>query len=87
MATAAPGYWMNETSGVLKPAVEAYLSGDPLDQAQIAALRAYMRQWIMAPVWRGKEVVDLRRRVDGLSSRQTIERWLDDALELDIDPL
>jgi hypothetical protein len=26
----APGYWMNETSGVLRPAIEAYLNHDEL---------------------------------------------------------
>lgn len=26
----APGYWMNETSGVLRPAVKAYLEHDEL---------------------------------------------------------
>jgi hypothetical protein len=39
-----PGYWMYETSGVLRPAVEAYLAGGPLSEAHIAALCAYLRQ-------------------------------------------
>lgn len=39
-----PGFWMNETSGVLRPAVEAYLRREPMTPNQIAAMRAYLRQ-------------------------------------------
>ena len=38
----APGYWKHETSGVLRPAVEAYLGGGPMTGSQIAAMRAYL---------------------------------------------
>ena len=44
--TEAPGYWMNETSGVLRPAVEAYLFHEDLSHEHIATLRAYFRQWV-----------------------------------------
>ena len=37
----APGYWMNEMSGALRPAVEAYLHDEPMTARQIAAFRAY----------------------------------------------
>lgn len=86
-AARRPGYWMNETSGVLKPALEAYLRDDPLDDGQIAALRAYLRQWIMAPAWKGAGVPRLRASIDGLTSRQAIHEWLAVAAELNIDPL
>jgi hypothetical protein len=82
-----PGYWMYETSGVLRPAVEAYLAHDELTPAEIAAMRAYLRQWIMAPGFRGPGVDELRRRVDELTSRQAIARWLDRAEAEGIDPL
>lgn len=82
----ALGYWMHETSGVLRPAVEAYLQGDPMTGEHIAAMRAYLRQWIFAPVWEG-DVADLRTRIDGLTSREAIAAWLVDADELGIDPL
>jgi hypothetical protein len=35
-----PGYWMHETSGVLRPAVEAYLRDEPMTEAQIEATGA-----------------------------------------------
>ena len=85
MAERLPGYWMHETTGVLRPAVEAYLSGGPMPPEQIAALRAYLRQWISDPVWEGAD--ELRARIDGLSDRAAIERWLDDALDIGIDAL
>lgn len=84
----ARGYWIYETTGVLRPAVEAYLRREHLDDGDISALRAYLRQWIFAPVW-GIDVglFALRARIDSLTSREAIDRWLDDALKIGIDPL
>ena len=90
--TKAPGYWMWETSGVLRPAVEAYLAGDvELTELQIAALRAYCRQW-MEGDYRGGDVTgpdvsELRAEVDGLTSRAAIAAWMRKALLAGIDPL
>lgn len=81
-----PGFWMYETSGVLRPAVDAYLNHEPMSGEQIAALRAYLRQWIAAP-WIGPGIERLRTKVDGLQSREAISDWLDDALAEGIDPL
>jgi hypothetical protein len=78
-----PGYWMNETSGVLRPAVEAYLNREPMSEGEIAAMRAYLRQWIAGFFG----AADLAGRVDKLTSREAIEDWLDDATEIGIDPL
>ena len=82
-----PGYWMNETSGVLRPAVQAYLAGGPMDAAQIAALRAYLRQWIAAPGFIGPEVAELRAGIDGLTDRAAIAAWLAKAVDAGVDPL
>jgi hypothetical protein len=92
----APGYWMYETSGVLRPAIEAFLRGEPLTEAHIAAMRAYLRQWICAPVWdtnphAGPEehawLARMRARIDDLTSRKAITNWLDDATDDGMDPL
>jgi len=82
-----PGYWMNETSGVLRPAVESYLSGGPMRPEHIAAMRAYLRQWITAPGFQGPGIEELRADIDGLISRRAIERWFHRAIEEGIDPL
>jgi hypothetical protein len=82
-----PEYWMHETSGRLEAAIWALLEDEPLNDEQIAIVRAYLRQWIMAPVWHGPPVAGLRRRIDELTSTAAIRRWLDDALSENIDPL
>ena len=51
----------------------------------IAAMRAYLRQWIAG--FFGSGAADLAGRVDKLTSRAAIEDWLDDATEIGIDPL
>ena len=90
-----PVYWMYESSGVLRPAVEAYLNDEPLTGAQIAALRAYCRQWIMSDVWDHPDVseegrgwlAELRSDVEGLTSRAAIASWLYRAAGAGLDPL
>jgi hypothetical protein len=67
---------MFETSGVLRPAVEAYLNHETMTPNQIAAMRAYLRQWIAAPGWQGANVDCLRRNIDTIISRADIDRWL-----------
>jgi hypothetical protein len=82
-----PPYWVHETSDTLKSAVEAYLSGQPMSEAQIAAMRDYLRQWIDAPLWIGPEIPELRSRIGSLVSYQAIKDWLRDADQVGIDPL
>jgi len=81
------GFWMFETSGVLRPAIEAYLKHEPMTDEQIAAMRGYLRQWIADPGWHGERVVELRQGIDGLTTRARIKAWLDLAMEMEIDPL
>jgi hypothetical protein len=91
MPSQIPGFWMNETSGVLRPAIEAYYSQSAgtghMTGEQIAAMRAYLHQWIAAPEWKGPEIEPLRRAIEGLTSYEAIKQWLDDALDANIDPL
>jgi hypothetical protein len=83
-----PGYWMHETSGVLRHAVEAYLHGNAMTAEQVAAMRAYLRQWINAPHWGGGDYLEeLRNGIDALGSRFAIADWLNRAEQLGIDPL
>lgn len=77
---------MHEISGQLRPAITAYLQGEPIDGRQIAAVRAYLRQW-MAGDWRGPMIDVLRTQVEELTTREDISRWLDRALDVGIDPL
>lgn len=81
-----PGYWKNETSGVLKPAIEAYLDGQDLTPRQIGAIRGYFRQWMLGS-WRGPLLDVLRTQVEEITTRQDITAWLDRAQDEGIDPL
>lgn len=85
--TSEPGYWMHETSGVLRPVIKDYLDGNDLSPQQCSTMRAYLRQWIAAPVWQGAFIDELRRSVNALTSRDAIEVWLDAAEQVGIDPL
>lgn len=86
-APSGPGYWPNETTGVLRPAVEAYLAGGAMTVSQIAAMRAYVRQWVNAPGFAGAEVDRLRGEVDSIVDRPSLAAWLDRAIAAGIDPL
>jgi hypothetical protein len=44
-----------------------------------------LRQWIEA--MRGPEIGALRARVEELTSREALDRWMGDALRMGIDPL
>lgn len=84
----APKYWTYETSGVLRPVVEAYLKGRILSPAQIALMRAYLRQWIISPVWAPEPAIErLREQVGRIESTAHIHQWLEEALHVGIDPL
>ncbi len=84
-ATSMPGYWPHETTGTLRPVVIRHLEGAALDQAEIAVMRAYLRQWMASDHWHGAD--DLRGRIDGITTNDSLRAWLDDALTLGIDPL
>ncbi len=81
-----PGFWMNETSGRLAPAVRAYLEGRQLSRAGVMVIRAYLRQWIAGDFQGGEPLEALRRGVDAIHSTGDIDDWLAAALELGIDP-
>jgi hypothetical protein len=85
------GYWMYETTGELRPTVEAYLRGDDMTAEQIAVMRDYLRRWIFCPFWRddgdGISLNEMRRRVVRLTSRSAIDAWIEDVQREGIDPL
>jgi len=82
----SPGYWMYEAGGAVRPAIAAYLMGEPMTEHQTAVMRAYLRQWMTGP-WQGQTVHILRSRIKGLTTRAAITAWLADALKEGIDPL
>ena len=87
MSEAVPGYWMNETSGTLRPAIVAYLEGRELTPEHMRLLRAYLQQWMAGPWGPEPEVGQLLADIPTLTTRQAFSCWLDRALDLGIDPL
>jgi hypothetical protein len=90
----APKYWMYEVSGKLVPAIKRYLEGTRAFPDDVNLIRAYLRQWIDSPVWEdGAEgetrsaLDDLRRKARELRTIDDITAWVEDALNLGIDPL
>lgn len=45
-----PNYWLNEQSGILKEAVEAFFSDEDMSSEDIEILKAYISQWLEPPM-------------------------------------
>jgi hypothetical protein len=95
-ALTEPRYWMNESSGVLRPVVVAYLRHEMLDDSQVAIMRTYLRQWIDATVWDAnphstaverQAMARLREAAKDIATREDISEWLLGAQVNGIDPL
>jgi hypothetical protein len=86
-APESPGFWRDERGPLLRPAIEAYLGGKPMTTMQLAAMRAYLRQWIAAPIWEGPMIEKLRADIETLYSREAITAWIERAEQEGIDPL
>jgi hypothetical protein len=81
-----PGYWMNETSGVLRAPIMAYLQKEKLTPDQIELIKAYICQWIYADVWLSPKLGRLRKMASAIDSEEAIDNWLTEALCEGIDP-
>jgi hypothetical protein len=92
----APKFWRNETSGVLEPAIMAYLGGGPMTESQVMLVRLYVLQWINSPVWNENpaitdygraELKALRDQAEAIRTRADLREWFHIALDEGIDPL
>lgn len=93
----APGYWRDETSGLLAPVVTRYLQGErALNASEIDILRRYFVQWACASIWDTNPHLDhegeanlerLRERARAIRAISDVDRWREAALELGMDPL
>jgi hypothetical protein len=82
-----PACWMYDTSGVLHPVIEIYLSGEPMTPEHVAIVKVYLHYWVRQREWRDPEYERLRETVDGLQSRDDITAWIDQARAIKLDPL
>jgi hypothetical protein len=93
----APKYWRYETSGELAIVVGVYLCGErPLTLREIALMRAYVKQWILSPVWdlnpaitdeSRAELDQMRQDAGRIASESDLRAWLRRADENGLDPL
>ncbi|WP_104907135.1 hypothetical protein [Nostoc sp. 'Lobaria pulmonaria (5183) cyanobiont'] len=86
-----PLNWRNETSGELPRAVFKYFSSQYLRIDEISILAEYCRHYINAPCWDAaggftSELAALRQSADSISSVADISQWINDCLEIAIDP-
>jgi hypothetical protein len=81
-----PKHWRYETSGVLRPVIDAYLRGHELTTHQVSSMRAYLRQWIQSPAWFGDNS-DLKRSVEAIQTVADIQAWVKAAVRRGMDPL
>lgn len=93
-----PPYWRNETSGNLREAIETYIRykakeiQNPPTTTHIKLIKSYLAMWIYSPAYIQSpgfeaEKKILRDTVEHINSVQDIDRWLDAAMEIGIDPL
>lgn len=96
---AGPLRWQDDVTGILPAAVRAFID-EGLGRAkcmswQTELVRDYMEYYVYAPCWTTgdddpdfrKKFLALRERVKSLKSAEEIAAWLNDALDLGLDPL
>jgi hypothetical protein len=82
-----PHHWMTERSGVLERAIEAYFNGEKLAPAQLAPIKAYLRQYLERAVLAGDaNRAVLLRRLETLRTTRDIERFADDIAGYGVEP-
>jgi hypothetical protein len=82
-----PHFWMTEQSGLLEPAVEAYLNGEPLSAAALDLIKQYLRQYLERALMAGAANRGaLLRRTEALRNSREIERFADELSEYGVEP-
>jgi hypothetical protein len=91
-----PLYWRDEQTGLLPAAMQAYVfyGADPTlnrppTARQLALVINYFRYVINAPCWRDSsgEVTRLRSLAAQMTTIEEIEQFIEDCLEIGIDPI
>jgi hypothetical protein len=91
----APKYWMHETGGELRRAVERYLTGSEMSIHDCRLVILYLQQWVNSPVWDANPIqsVNSKRKLSQLREGAAAARTRDDieacthlAVDLGLDP-
>ena len=77
-----PRFWMEEKTGVLEEAVEAYIDGERLTAAQLTTIRTYLKQFIeRAPLTGDAKVHLLLQKIERIRTSKDVEDFADEAAE------
>ncbi len=77
-----PRFWMEEQTGVLEDAVEAYMAGERLTSNQLRVLKIYLRQFVeRAPLAGEAKIRLLLQRLDRLKTTREVEDFADELAE------
>ncbi len=70
--------------------VFAFLDGQPLTDVQLEMVRDFCEYYIFAPCWQTQGAEEqfqrLREQIQTIGTRQELEVWLHESLEVGIDP-
>ena len=82
-----PRFWMEETTGALAEAVNAYIDGERLEPTQVELIRLYLKQYIERAVLAGDVNRNLLlQRLPKLRTARDIENFADEIAEQGIEP-
>ena len=77
-----PRFWMEEQTGVLEDAVQAYMEGERLRTNQLRAIKSYLKQFIeRAPLAGDAKVHLLVQRIERIKTTRDVEEFADELAE------
>ena len=77
-----PRFWMEEQTGVLEDAVQAYMEGERLKPNQLRALKSYLKQFVeRAPLAGDAKVHLLLQRIERIKTTRDVEAFADELAE------
>jgi hypothetical protein len=82
-----PRFWMEEQTGLLADAVNAYIEGERLPAAQLELVRLYLRQYLERAILPGDaNRARLLERIPKLETSRAIELFTDELAEYGVEP-
>ncbi|NJN17721.1 MAG: hypothetical protein HC822_16325 [Oscillochloris sp.] len=82
-----PRFWMEETTGALREAIEVYMRAEPLDRQQLDVLKIYVRQFIERALMSDeRQRKRFLGRVDTFRNIKDLESLADDLSEVGVEP-
>lgn len=77
-----PRFWMEETTGALNEAVDAYMNGERISTAQLDLIKLYLRQYMERAVLSSDANKKLLlSKIDKLKTTADVERYADEISE------